>query len=274
MTKNYRFLLLFFALLAGMSVSYAQDDAAKEKELLEKQVNEFAKTYANLTSTKNPKAVLRFFSKDLSSNIYVFNISGRSRVQNSDYSGFEAYLNHIIRTTGIEIGYDMVKIQDIHVSGKNATVIYKVNYETKVPNGIWVKGTEVVTLACEKKGDQWFFVHYDIVQFEDEKLKGTCLCELFIAESDDGEVVSKTTIPTGRDYATKFDNFEFRTVSGDQVIKVQDQVYRRLKTGPVIAVKGDEEVQLGISNSKKETVLMIIAEDLYGDSCAKLKTKE
>ena len=265
----------FLLMLLGFFVLglQAQDDEAAIKKELEKLTNEFAETFAKLPTTKNVASVLKYFSKDARSNIFTFNISGKSRVQNGDLSGFEAYMGNIIRSNGILIGYDIDKINGIHVSGKNATVNYLVKYETKVPNGIWVKGTENVNLAFEKRGDRWLIVHYTIVQFEDEKLKGTCLCELFIGEADDAEVVAKTTIPSGRSYSTKFDNFEFKTVGGDWVIKVNERVYKRLKTGSLIAMQDGEEVQIGIADSKKETVLLIISDDLYGDSCAKLKTR-
>lgn len=269
--KNLRHTVLL--LLAGLLLFNVQAQNEADKEQLEAEVREFASTYAALPTTKDKAAVLKYFSKDVTSVIYVFNISGKARASTGDYKGFESYLDNMLRSSGITLGYDIVEISNIFVSGKNATVSYRVNYETKVPDGIWVKGSESVTLAFEKRGDVWMIVHYTIVQFEDERLKGTCLCELFISEADDGEVVSKTTIPSGRSYTTEFNNFEFRTVGGDQIIKVKDKVFKRLKTGAVIAMREGEEVQIGISNSKKETVLMIIGDDLYGDSCATLKTK-
>ncbi|MFK7925483.1 MAG: hypothetical protein AB8H47_26255 [Bacteroidia bacterium] len=270
--KNLRHSVLF--ILVSLLLINVQAQNAEAEKQLEAEVREFATTYANLPTTKDKAAVLKYFSKEVTSVIYVFNISGKSRASTGDYKGFESYLDNMLRASGIELGYDIVEISNIFVSGDNATVSYRVNYETKIPNGIWVKGSETVTLAFEKRGDIWMIVHYTIVQFEDEKLKGTCLCELFISEADDGEVVSKTTIPSGRSYNTEFNNFEFRTVGGDQIIKVKDKVYKRLKTGAVIAMRDGEEVQIGISNSKKETVLMIIGDDLYGDSCATLKTKK
>ncbi len=272
--KTIRHSLLFFVICLFTILSVQAQDNAKDKKQLETLVREFADTYAKLPTTKNKAAVLKYFAKDARSNIFTFNISGKSRVQNGDLSGFEAFMDNVLRSTGIEITYDIAEISNVHVSGDNGTVSYRVNYETKVPDGIWVKGSETVTLAFEKQAEDWKIVHYTIVQFEDEKLKGTCLCELFIGEADDAEVVSKTTIPSGRSYSTKFDNFEFKTIGGDWVIKVQDKVYKRLKTGAVITNTAEgEEKQIGIANSKKETVLLIISDSLYNDSCASVKTK-
>lgn len=275
--KNLCYLVILFVLVAvSANTAFAQgNSSANEEKTIEAQLRAFAEAYTNLPQSKNKANVLRYFSKEATSNIFVFNISGRSRVQNGDYKGFEAYLDNLLRTPGISLGYEIRDLLDIEVNGKVATLVYRVGYETKVPDGIWVKGNEIVTMALEKTGAEWKIVHYTIMQVEDEKLKGTCLCELFISEADDGEVVSKTTVPSGRSYNTRFDNFEFRTNGQEQMIKVQNKVYRRSAEGQLLYLDEteNEEVTLGVSNSKKETVLMIIAESLYKDSCARLKTK-
>ena len=118
-------------------------------------------------------------------------------------------------------------------------------------------------------------VHYSIVQIEDEKLKGTCVCELFVGEGDDAEVVSKTTVPSGRSYSSKFDNFVFRTTeSGDWIIKSPTRTFKRLASGQLVEMTADGDTEeLGIPQNKKETVLMILSEGLYKDSCARIKLK-
>ena len=106
------------------------------KKLLEDRLREFAEAYTTIITHKNKQKVLQFFAKDATSNIFVFNISGRSRVQNSDIAGFENYLDNIMRSSGITLGYDIEDIIRVDVSGDVATVVYKVNYETKIPDGI------------------------------------------------------------------------------------------------------------------------------------------
>ncbi|MCB0851344.1 MAG: hypothetical protein KDD63_03810 [Bacteroidetes bacterium] len=271
-SNPFFYLIIAFLLIEPFSLKSQSE--SEDKKTIENLLKDFGSAYVNLPQTKNKQNVLRFFNKDATSNIFVFNISGKSRVQNGDLKGFELYLDNILRSPGIELVYNIKDLTDIKIFGNLSTLVYRVEYETKVPDGIWVKGNEIVTMALEKKGGIWLIAHYTIMQVEDEKLKGTCLCELFISEEDDGEVVAKTTVPSGRSYSTKFDNFEFRTAEGDQVIKVKDQIYKRLKTGKVIAYEEDEEVEIGVSNSKKETVLMIIGDHLYKDSCARLKTKK
>ncbi|MDX2245175.1 MAG: nuclear transport factor 2 family protein [Bacteroidia bacterium] len=272
LTKSMYYLALM-AVMFLLKPTYlqAQTDVETEK-LIISQLRAFAEAYVNLPNSKNKANVLRYFSKDATSNIFVFNISGLSRVQNGDYNGFDAYLDNLIRTQGITIGYEIGDRIDVEVSGNVATLVYRVNYETKIPDGIWVKGRELVTMALEKKAEEWKIVHYTFMQVEDEKLKGTCLCELFTSDGEDAEVVAKTTVPSGRSYTTKFDNMEFRTTGSDQMIKVQEKYFKRAGTGKLLAIKDGEEVEIGISNSKRETVLLVI-EALYKDSCARIKAK-
>ncbi|MDX1907214.1 MAG: nuclear transport factor 2 family protein [Bacteroidia bacterium] len=262
-------LLLCFTFTQG----YAQTEAEIKKEL-ETFLNSFAQDYANLPKTRNKQAVLRHFSPEALSSLYIFNISGKARVTQSDYAGFEAYLDNVIRSVGIYIGYEIVELHVTHATSSIAVLTYKVNYETKEEDGIWVKGNETVTMALEKRAGQWVVVNYTIVQVEDEKLKGVCLCEIFSAATpEDGEVVVKTTIPSGRSYSNKFDNFEFKTVGSDQLIRVGDYAFKRLASGIVLAVVDGEEIQLGVSANKRETVLTIIEKYLYRDSCTRLKVK-
>lgn len=267
---------LLGGLLMGIllfQVSFGQTKE-EEKKFLESYLYQFAKDYSNLPVSKNKQTVLKYFSPEATSNIFVFNISGAARVQNSNYNGFSAFLDKVLRAGEMTIDYKITDIIDIEVGEKIATAVYKVDYEIKETDGIWVKGKETVTMAFEKNRDIWQIVHYTFLQIEDEKLKGTCLCELFIAEVNDGQVVSKTTVPSGKNYSVKFDSFDFRTVGADQRIKIGDRIYTRLSSGMLVANEDGEEIELGVSNSKKETVLMILGQSLYKDSCARLKSKE
>lgn len=272
----YRYFTVVFLLFGlGATATVQAQDTAPDAEALTARLNSFVEAYQNLTSTKNKQAVLEHFHPEATSNIYVFNISGKSRVGNSTVNGFESYMDNLLRSSNILNVYQLIGEPTINQFGDIATVTYKVNYEIKVEDGIWVKGNEVVTLALEKVDEKWLIVHYNIIQVEDEKLKGTCICELFLGEGEDAEVVSKTTVPSGRSYTSKFDNFVFRTTeSGEWVIKSPTRTFRRLTTGQLVETMADgENMVLGIPNSKKETVLMILTEGLYKESCARIKLK-
>jgi ketosteroid isomerase-like protein len=268
---------LFLALLLvgplGLSAQSTMSEQEKsDQKTLEQRLRAFTEAYANLPTSKNKQSVLQYFHPEATSNIFVFNISGRSRVRNSDLKEFSAFMDNLLRASELSINYDLVEVVDIDVHGPLATLVYKVDYEIKEEGGIWVKGKETVTMAWEKIRGEWKIVHYTFMQIEDEKLKGTCLCELFISEAEDGEVVSKTTVPSGQSYTTKFNNFEFRTAGGEQVIKTEGRIYKRLRNGKLVRLTEDgDEVEIGIADSKKDAVLMIISKDLYGDSCTRLK---
>ncbi|MEO0894888.1 MAG: hypothetical protein AAFY71_00610 [Bacteroidota bacterium] len=269
---------LMATLFLGMMVSqvaFAQENVDKDKIKKELQtfVEDFADAYASIPQTKNKSEVLKYFSKTATSNIFVFNISGKSRVSNSTYAGFEAYLNNILRASNLSLTYNVGNIAYTHLGNKNSTLVYTVDYETKEENGIWVKGKETVTMALERMSGEWKVVHYTIMQVEDEKLKGTCLCELFVSQGDDAEVIAKTTIPEGRSYSKKFDSFEFKTIGNDKLIKVGNYVFKRTKSGELFALEADEDVSIGVTTGQRETVLSIIRDYLYKDSCTRLKTK-
>lgn len=272
--------LLAFTLILLVSTGQvmAQDEKKDEKmddrKVLEENLHKFAQAYQGLPETKNVENVLKYFSEDATSNIFVFNISGKSRVQNySGIAGFEAYMNKIIASEGIIFKYEITDVPDITVGDGIASVVYKVDYEIKEKDGLWVKGKETVTLALEKKKGEWLIQHYTFIQMEDEKLKGTCLVEMFVGDTNAEAIVTRTVVPNGRAYTSKFDNFEFRSIEGDWIIKVQDNLYKRLKTGPLSQISEDGEEEIGTPNSKKETIMMIIEKSLYNEGCARLKVK-
>ncbi len=267
------FTLLLLATLIFSNAIFAQP-ANAEAEQLKLQLNNFAAAYVSLPAHKDPEKVLKYFAQEVSTTIFYFNVSGSTRQFTDDYSGFEAYLKKIVASPSIAIKYEITDIYLSKVSGSNGVTVFAVTYENKEEDGVWVKGQETVSMAWEKKNDQWKVVHYSILGSEDEKLKGTCLCELFVTESSDGEVVAKTTMPQGKSYSTKFDNFEFKTENGVQTIKVGgDFTFRRLASGSVVQVMPTGEKEIGISNTKRETVLLIIENALYKENCTQLKTK-
>ncbi|MDX2283749.1 MAG: hypothetical protein NW241_06280 [Bacteroidia bacterium] len=270
-----RFLLSCLAVCSLMAAgtAYAQPDEAARKEL-DQFIADFSRDYVNLPQSKNKQSFLKYFAPDATSNLYIFNLSGKGRVQNSDRNGLETYLDNILRSPSIYIGYEVTDKSVTYASQTIGVVVYRVNFEIKEETGIWVKGNETVTLALEKRAGLWQVVHYTVMQVEDEKLKGTCLCELFVSEVADGEVVAKTTIPSGRSYSTRFDNFDFRTVGADVIIRVGTASFRQMKSGALLAQEGGEERQIGIAVGKKEAVLAIIKDYLYKDSCTRLKVAE
>lgn len=264
-----------FMVLAPCVKAQDNDEKSAIRKELETFIRSFEKDYVNFPKNRDKEALFKYFSPEVTSNIFVFNISGKSRVTNSSLKGFDAYLSSLLRSPKVDLKYSVQNIAYTHLAEQTATLVYTVDYETKEEKGIWVKGKETVSMALEKEEGDWKIVHYGILQVEDEKLKGTCLCELFVAEGEDGEVISKTTIPVGRTYSTKFDNFEFRNTGKDQLIKVEDVIFKRSSSGElfVVELQSDKEVSVGVTGSKKETVLTILRDYLYKDTCTRLRVK-
>ncbi|MEL6676704.1 MAG: nuclear transport factor 2 family protein, partial [Bacteroidota bacterium] len=209
-------LAVAFCLMAGSLMFSQSAFGQSEEDKLKTHLYEFAKAYENLPQTKNKQSVLKYFDPGATSNIFVFNIRGKSGVQNGTVDGFSAFMDNLLRSNELSLKYTIVDVNSIEVVENIATAVYKVDYEIKAEDGIWVKGDETVTMAFEKKQGSWKIVHYTYIQREDEKLKGTCACRLFTEDGGDKtQIVSKTTIPAGKSYSTKYDNFELRTVDGN-----------------------------------------------------------
>ena len=267
---------LIWMMVSGLSFDLqAQAPPANDEEDLTAVLDSFTEAYRKLPESKDKNSVLRYVSEDLSYSIFNFNILGRSRMQEGDYQGFEGYVGYLVRTGLSTLRYDVSDVRVTHTSDKLGVLTYKVDYETKEDEGIWVKGKETVSMAMEKRDGQWRIVHYAIIQIEDEKLKGTCLCELFASSSEEGELVARTTIPTGRQYTTNFDNFEFKPVNGETLIKVKDrdEIFKRLSSGMVVVMKDGEVQEIGTANNKRESVGLILRDYLYKERCARLKIR-
>ncbi len=260
------------SLLCFSQPVFAQNGANIEQEL-KTLIESFATNYESLPQTKSKQSVLKFVEKDLTFSIFVLTISGSSRAQRGNYAGFEGYLDNVLRAEIETLKYDVSNIRVTQYSETNGTVVYSVNYETKQVDGLWVKGKETVTMALEKVDGTWKIAFYNIIQVEDEKLKGTCWCEIFASQSKEGQLVVKTTIPSGRSYTTHYDNFDFKSVNGETLISTGSYSFKRLNSGQLVALENGEEIELGMVQNRRESVLAVIRNYIYKDSCARLKVK-
>lgn len=268
-------MLVMTGIMAFSSLGFAQTGDAGVETTIKQHLQSFAEAYAKLPESKNKQSVLRHFSRDMQSNIFYFGISGRTRATNSNYEGFSVYLDKLLSASGMMIKYDVKEVLYVRVIDDVATAVVNVTYEMKEEDGIWVKGEETASYALQKQADGWKIVHLTVMGMEDEKLKGSCLCELFVEEGSASGVVTKTTVPAGRSYSTHFNDFSFRASEGNWIIKAGDKLYRWERAGNLFKMDESGIVQpaIGSSNSKKDIVLLILAKDLYGDNCANIKVK-
>lgn len=271
-SRFFRFLPLFmiFSLLL-MSQGVAQNDEATERYIKD-FLRRFAADYSNFPKTQDKHAVLSYFSPKATSNIFVFSISGKAEVLNSDIAGFSTFMDNVIRSGGYTIKYDVTDILDVSVTGPIATVAYMVDYEVKEEGGIWAKGKETVTMALRKVDTKWKIIHYTFMQVEDEQLRGSCVCELFT--SDGSGIIGKTTIPNGKGVSSEMDIYTFPVTGREQFVKVRGNTYKRKSSGVLVWQINDyEEEELGMANTKKEMIELIITKHLYKDNCTNLKFK-
>ncbi len=248
-----------------------------EEQAIKSQVETYIQLYSNIVESRDKDALLGLCSKDMVSSIYYFGISGNSRVYQSDYKGLESHLNKLLRTEGVELNYELQDIPWIHAKSETGGAVYHVDYEIKEPEGIWVKGKETVTIGFRKIDDEWKIVRLTVLGFDDERLKGTCITELFISEAEDGEVITKTTVPSGQSYNTFFNSFDFANSNNGFVIRSQDDTFswsRENGNLRLLSRQGVEEQLLGEVDSKRTILLTILEKHLYSKSCSSMKTKK
>lgn len=258
----------------------AQDANNEEtQKLLEGYVNDFATAYAKLPESKDKSSVLKFFSKRMQSTIFYFSVSDNVRMNNSGFEGFSGYLNQLMTTEGMEIKYAVTGILQNYVNQDVATVVATIGYELQQADGFHVKGQETVTFAWKKINGEWQIVHFTVMGTEDEKLRGTCLCEIFSSSGD--EYVVRTTVPNGKSYNTGFNEFETRKAGEDIFIKVKSDnaVFKLTSDGEVWLQDGtnnavdkmNEVSRIGKAGGVKGAILLVIKHHIYPGNCTSIK---
>ncbi len=259
--------------------SYKAKQSADEAEL-RKQFGEFINAYSNLETTKDKYAVLKHMAKEVQSTIVFFYVGGRASSIVGDYAGFSSFMDKLINTQGLEIKYEVTNVPRVYVSGEQGVVVYIVEYEVQKNGTSWSKGNETVTLTYKRMNGEWKILQYSIVNIEDEKLRGACLCELY--GDGTGDYVAKTTIPNGRTYDTDLNTFEFTKIADNRIIKAGKYVYRWDKDGTVYlrehALAGVEakEIKVGTGDTfnKQNIISLILHKHIYVESCTDIKITE
>ncbi|MEM6263866.1 MAG: nuclear transport factor 2 family protein [Bacteroidota bacterium] len=254
----------------------AQTSAAAD--IINEQLTGFAKAYSSVNETKDKNSVLKYISPNARTTIFYFSISDKVRVTNSSYDGFAKYLEKVIATENLQISYEIEEVLYTSVNGDVGSSVAKVNYELMEENGFHTKGSEIVTMAWKRTPQGWKIVHFTVLGTEDEKLRGTCLCEVFASKGS--EYVVRTTVPDGRSYETSFNDFEVYNSKGGRYIKANKQdMFVLTEQGEVwlvdrsnIGDNGPERVKkLGSAKEDKGAILLIIKSHLYPDKCSSVK---
>jgi hypothetical protein len=252
---------------------------ASEAEL-RKVFGEFIDAYSNLEKHKDKFLVLKHMAKEVQSTIIFFYVGGRASTIVGDYAGFSGFMDKVVNTQGLDIKYEVVKVPRIYVSGERGVVVYVVEYDVQKNGTSWSKGNETVTLTYKKIEGEWKILQYSIVNIEDEKLRGACICELY--GDGTGDYVAKTTIPSGRTYDTDLNTFEFTKMGDDRIVKTAKNAYRWDKDGSIFlrenALPGVQakEVKLGVADTynKKDVLTLILKKHIYVETCTDIKITE
>lgn len=272
-------------------IDYLADSANKAQKIqdaknpadeatLRKDFETFIDAYANLEKTKDKTAVLKYLSKDVQSTIIYFYIGGRANTIVGDYASFSSFMDKLINTQGLQIKYQVVKVPRLYVSGERGVVVYVVEYDVQKNGTSWSKGNETVTLTYKKIAGEWKIIQYSIVNIEDEKLRGACLCEIY--GDGTGDYVAKTTIPNGRTYDTDLTTFEFTKINEERIIKTGKYAYRWDKDGSIFLRENAlpnieaKEIKIGMGDTfeKKSVLTLILKKHLYSETCTDIKITE
>ncbi|MFK7970592.1 MAG: hypothetical protein AB8F95_09500 [Bacteroidia bacterium] len=274
-------LTVVFTLLSAFSLSQltAQNLGQNDTESMLKQyVNEFCTAYSNLPETKDPSTVMRHISKNAKSAIFYFSMAEKVRNFTSSYDGFAKYMDHVAKSEGMTVSYKVKDFLRVRVDSNIATTVFEVDYELEEEGGFHAKGSEIVNFAWKKqKSGDWQIVYFTVMGIEDEKLRGTCLCEIFGSRGQD--FVVRTTVPNGRSYDNGFHEFETNKIGSDTYLKAPDGTFFKLTaTGEVWELAPDTKPtqaemvkRLGRAKEVKGAILMIVKSHIYPDRCTKIE---
>ena len=261
------FILSVFIFQVGM--------AQKPEAEIERFVKDYAKAYENITKSRDKQTILKFVSKDLFSTIIKSNVVDNFGLIQSSYADFDAYLEQLIRTEGMQVNYGIKSILRSKVRGRTGVIVAEIDIQVSSKGEIWNKGTEITTFTLKQFKSGWKILNFNVVSLEEEQNKGTCMVELFKANT--GNYMVKTIVPKGETYESNVNNFEFNPGNGIVYISLDgENSYSWLRDGPITKLASGNQPEKVVAHAidKYDAVLTIIKEDLYKNNCTNFKNKK
>ncbi len=259
-------------LLAG----YPKEEEEEYKNL-HTQFESFVKSYSNIQKSKDKQSVLQYLAKEVKATFILFDIANNSSIKYTNIKSFETHLEDLITSDEIELKYHVTEILREYIQTKFAVISYVVQFEIFKHGSLWSRGNETITLTYGKINGEWKIAQYTFVSIEDEKLRGSCVCEAFKGKGGE-QFVTKMAIPTGRSYVTNMTDFKFTDEkNGDKIIKAGKGIYRWNKDGEVWLKNFDQsgtelnETRLGEAADKKDVLKVILGKHLFVENCVDLK---
>ncbi|MCS6967496.1 MAG: hypothetical protein RMJ44_03640 [Cytophagales bacterium] len=264
------------------STTSSSTTAKPTESELKKLTIAFVDSYSKFIQTKDKASVLRFVHEKVSSSLFNASVSGKYRNFTSDYQGLDEHLNRIAKDENFNYVYKLTGIVAEHSSDEFGSVVYTADYQTERDGAVWEKGSEQVTLVFKKFNDGWKIIYYNSVNIENEKLRGDCSCEIF--ESKPGNFVTKTLLPSGRDYTEDLQNFEFLQKPEGRIIRAGNQVYNWSEEGEISYIPQQSGKPTTVSPTtiklstpvaeKEQAVILILREVNYKENCANIKVRK
>ena len=268
--KCIPFLLLFILFSGGLRAQKAEQE--KLKSLLKK----FGKAYENLSKTKDRSTVMKYIAPDLITMNILSKFEGSLSGETGDYHTLDKFLSRISHMKGLSVKYKITGIDNVRIKANTAVLVYSVDFEFAKNKEPWSKGSETVLMMFRKYNGVWKIGHFTFISIEDEKYVGKCSCELFTSPS--GDYMTKTAVPSGKNYKTEMNNFSFTDdKNGDRLITVGDLVYTWRSNNQIISPEGQDEVTIGkdalIGSARNtlEAVRLIIQKSLFKKPCSSIK---
>jgi hypothetical protein len=261
----------------GVKNQDLESELAKAKtpqEALLFTLQAFARDYSALGKTKDKMKVLSYMSRDLVYNIVNFDIRNRHELIQSDFSGFNKYLNKLLEEDHYTVDYKITEVISNGVTNNLGVVVYNAEYETSSNGAVWTKGAETVTMTFKKTNGKWKIIYFTVIGREDEKFRGICICELYKAAK--GGYIAKTNVPSGRSYESHMNNFSFIKSTGGRIfIKSDGKMYRWANDGTIFLEQGHDSNGVYIGKAMQinelDAIIEILKSSIFTVNCTEIK---
>lgn len=250
-----------------------------EEKVIEKAFKDYIAAYNKVTDAgdNTVEPVLAYVSGGFSSALVNYSVTGKITTSTSDLDGFRGYLERVSSTAGLKIAYELKNIERIYVRGDVGVLVYIADYDIQRDGSSWTKGNETVTVTYRKEEGNWKIFHLAVVSIEDEKLKGSCFCELFQSDED---YVAKATVPTGKSYTTSLMNFDFKKSGNDYTFKYENMTFKWLAGGDVFYLQPasnkskETEVKIGSAATARDAIQIALEKQIFADRCSTMQIKK
>ncbi len=269
MKKAFVLLLSIIFLTSAVKVDPQQD-----KEALEKLILESTKALSDYHKKKNKSAVLKHFHERMLIDFTYISIAGKVNNERIDYNEFAAHLDEISHG---KMGFTHdVEIMRTYITGDIGVVSLTEDYEMKYNGEVLNKGSQLITTTAKKFGNEWKIIRMTVIEVENEKLKGTCLCEIFSGNGPKGEMIAKVTSPGGKNYNSDMFNFSFSKENKVKtLVTMEDTKYTWENSFSLWTVDadGNKVKQVGQAASEGDVIKLLVSKK-FTDHCTDFRVRQ